>query len=534
MLVRNDWAACVGALLFASHPVQVEPVAWATGMKDVLSGFLSLVAVWQYLAYASAMPSNTKGNLGRQAEIGMEKARPGLKRRSLHYSLATLAFVLAMLSKPSAVVVPLVAWVLDFWILRRSMRQSAVALSVWIVLALPVMVATRWVQSGASPDLVSPLWARPLVFGDAVAFYLYQLVWPLNLSPDYGRTPEFILQNGWIYFTWIIPFSLTVLVWLWKGRKPWLVASLGIFVIGILPVSGLVPFGFQKISTVADRYLYLSMLGPALGLAFFLSQQKRLLPVVAFCLVILGFLAVKSTFQTRYWQNTSTLFNHALKLNPHSWLAHNNLGVWLGTQGKVEEAIQHYREVIRIHPYHVNSRFNLGNALLSQGKVEEALQYYEEAIRIDPHDAQAHYNLGNALRSLGKLEEAIGHYRQALETNPAYALAHNNLGIALAQQGNLDEAIVHFLESLRIDPSDASVYANLANIYTSRGELEKAIEHYRRALQLNPEFVEVHEILGQILAQQGRRDEAVQHLEEALRIMKSRDTSELHMTGKGG
>src|SRR5437899_8893404 len=51
-LTQVEWAAGGGALLVAIHPVQVEAVAWVTGFKDVLCGFLIYVAIWQYLRYA--------------------------------------------------------------------------------------------------------------------------------------------------------------------------------------------------------------------------------------------------------------------------------------------------------------------------------------------------------------------------------------------------------------------------------------------------------------------------------------------------
>src|SRR5258706_771380 len=86
-LVVNPTAVLFGALLFALHPVQVETVAWASGLKDVLCGFLILTAVWQYLRFASAQPP----------------------RPRLPYVLAPAAFVLAILAKPTAMVTPLLA-----------------------------------------------------------------------------------------------------------------------------------------------------------------------------------------------------------------------------------------------------------------------------------------------------------------------------------------------------------------------------------------------------------------------------------------
>ncbi|MBW2427940.1 MAG: hypothetical protein JRF56_03205, partial [Deltaproteobacteria bacterium] len=142
-----EWAACGGALLFAIHPIQVEPVAWVAGFKDVLFGLLSLVALWHYLRYVDV------------------KIQPGPGKPSrawLHYGLATGAFVLALLAKPTAVVVPVIVWLLAAWGWRPSWRAQIGALSVWVIIALAWGILTRWVQPGTSLVFEPPVWARPL------------------------------------------------------------------------------------------------------------------------------------------------------------------------------------------------------------------------------------------------------------------------------------------------------------------------------------------------------------------------------------
>jgi len=158
------WAACGGALLFAVHPIQVEPVSWVAGIKDVLFGLLSLVAIWQYLVYVDA-----KTRPGRQS-------RPGLP-----YGLATAAFLLALLAKPTAVVVPVMVWLLAAWGWRQTWREQLPGLWAWFILAVAWGILTRSVQTGSILAFEPPLWARPLIAGDAVAFYLGQLVLPLRL-----------------------------------------------------------------------------------------------------------------------------------------------------------------------------------------------------------------------------------------------------------------------------------------------------------------------------------------------------------------
>lgn len=428
MLTRNDWAASCGALLFALHPVQVEPVAWVSGLKDVLSGFFSLLALWQYLAYAMGTSSSANAATAQGDTQNM-------KRGFFHFALATLAFVLALLSKPAAAMVPLAAWLLDRYVLQRTFRQCTVALRSWVILAVPFAVLTKWFQPDAGIEFLTPIWARPLVAGDALAFYLYQLVAPLSLGPDYSRSPELVLQHGWIYLAWVLPFGLAVLIWLGRHKRPWLVASGGVFVIGTVPTLGLIPFSFQDISTVADRYLYFSFLGPALSLACFLSEprSRRGLMVLP-CVGLLTLLGIQSALQAHYWSNSITLYHHVLKINPRSWLAHVGLGNSLAKQRKFEQAMAHYLQALRIRPNDAAMYVELGNILARQRKFEEARTQYLEALRIEPNNAAAHNNLANVLAEQDDLDQAIAYYLQALQIDPEYEIARHGLSLAIEEQ----------------------------------------------------------------------------------------------------
>jgi len=452
-LTRVEWAACGGALLFAVHPLQVEAVAWVTGFKDVLCGFLSCVAIWQYLRYASR---------GAEAAPSGKSSRAKVQRSLGPYWLATGVFVLALLAKPTAVVVPVVAWVLDVWGWPKTWRHRRLALLAWLGLAvLWGLFTSLKVQPPASGALLPPLWARPLIAGDTVSFYLYKLGVPVWLGPDYGRSPEWLLAQSWWWLTGLVPWGLAG--WLWYKRTwvPWLVATAGVLVAGLLPVLGLVPFAFQAYSTVADRYMYIAMLGPALALAWGLAQlQQRWLAVGG--VVVLGVLGIGSMWQTHYWHDSVSLFEHALTVNPRSSVAHNTLGMVRAAQNRLAEATRYYTEALRLWPRNTQAHNNLGNTLSRQGKTQEAIEQYTEALRFKPNSAQAHNNLGAVLADQGRVAEAISHYTAALRLQPRYVNAHLNLGVILAKQGRFAEAKQHFSEVLRLDPNHATARRFLA------------------------------------------------------------------------
>ena len=196
-LLSHDWAAASGALLYALHPVQVEAVAWISGLKDVLSGMFAMLALWQYLLFAR----------GDQQH----------RRRWIHYSLATAALALAMLSKPSAMIVPLMALIIDALVIRRPIKRIALSLGPWFVLAAATALVAKLVQPAIGVPH-TPLWARPLIAGDALSFYLYKLIFPLHLAIDYGRRPDVAMQSPAFYLAWIVPVLLGVLLLLFRRR----------------------------------------------------------------------------------------------------------------------------------------------------------------------------------------------------------------------------------------------------------------------------------------------------------------------------
>jgi len=497
-----EWAACGGALLFAIHPIQVEPVAWATGLKDVLFGLLSLGAVWHYMRYVDT------------------RMQPGTGRPSrarLHYGLATGAFVLALLAKPTAVVLPLIVWLLTAWGWRRSWREQIAGLSVWVIIAVAWGFLTRWLQPGTSLAFEPPLWARPLIAGDAVFFYLYKLVLPLRFGPDYGRTPQVVLEHGWLFLTGLVPFALAGWLWLKRKKLSWLVTAAGVFVAGLLPVAGLISFDFQRYSTVADRYVYLAMLGPAIALAWGLTRPKK--KIVAICgAIVLGLFLLRSAWQIPYWNDTLTFFKHALQVNSNSHLAHNNMGFALTKQGKDVAAIRHYKEALRLEPESSLTHLNLGNAMARQGKLEEAIHYYTEALRIVPTYARAHTNLGLALARQGRYDEALEHHTEALRIEPGFAEAHHNLANVLARQGKFEEATQHYTEALRLNPGYAEAHTNFGIAFAAQKRFDEAQHHFSEALRLKPNSAQAHALLADLLLQLGKAQEAEPYYTEAIRL----------------
>ena len=435
-------ASGFGALLFGLHPLQVEAVAWVSGLKDVLCGWWTVVALWQYLTFVQ---SHQKW------------------KQTLHYSIATVAFGCALLSKPMAVAGPVMAALLAIGGFGQPWQQACRALSGWLLIALAWGIWTKSQQPDMALSFVAPLWVRPLLALDTMAFYLGKLLWPMSLGPDYGRMPQIVIEQGRGLLTGMVPLGLGVILWRRRTQWPGLLLAGSLFVAGLAPVLGFIPFMFQAYSTVADRYVYLAMVGVALGGGWWIQSHGRRYSVWIAGALLVSLLAWCSIEQVHLWRDTMTLLTHALQVNPQSAMSHNNLGL----------------------------------TCAKEGRLDAALTSFQTAVQLRPDLPEAHYNLGKIFTMMGKFDDAIAHHNTALHYRPGWAAAHNNLGVTLGAQGQHDAALAQYATALLLKPGWSEVYYNIGNIFSQQGRITEAVSAYRAALaraRATRNFPLVHQI----------------------------------------
>jgi Flp pilus assembly protein TadD len=349
------------------------------------------------------------------------------------------------------VVLPLVLLVLDRWSLGRPWHRCLISAAPFFVAALAFTVITNNAQP-VPAEVVPPFWKRPLVAGDALAFYMAKLAVPMNLGPDYGRQPTVVLNRWWGWVTWLAPVLAALLIGLRRKKEPWLVAAGLAGVAALLPVLGLIPFLYQIFSTVADRYVYLAMLGPAYAVACLLASRVNAKALYAGVAVVLAVWSALSMTQARYWDNTFALFWHELSVNDRSYTAYNLVGFHLDRMGKSADAAEYYRASLALCQNDENVHSNYGIALGELGYTDEAISEFREALRLNPNFAEAHSNLGYALGQKGQIPEALAECEESLRLKPAWAEARGAYGVVLIRAGRFDDAAGEFREALRLKP----------------------------------------------------------------------------------
>jgi protein O-mannosyl-transferase len=467
---RTEWAALVGALVFAVHPMQVEPVAWITGRKDVLSGLLALLTIRQYL----------RANHSTRPWVG--------------FGIALIFFVLALLSKPAVVALPLALLGLDILAMHTPPRRALARVTPFLVLAGAWAVFTMVTQP--VPEAMHQslaVWKRPFVAADACLFYLRKALVPTGLAAVYGRVPAAVVQSPLSYAALAGVVGLLIVA---ARRRGAFAISVLLFAVPLIPVSGLVPFRYQYHSTVADRYFYLSMFGIATAVAFLVREILRRLPtrrnaLLSACFGIVVVLCALTFRQCLFWKSSLTLFSHSVAIAPDVALARGNLGLAYGAAGRPQEAIREFEKALQLEPRFAEVHNSLGSQYLKLDQLSSATRHLETAVKLKPDLAAAHDNLGSAYAFAGRETEGIDQYRRAIQLDPRLLSARTNLAIALVATGNPSGAEREARQALALNPAFVTGHVALALSLEKQGRGTEATAAYEKALALDPANAEV-------------------------------------------
>ncbi len=495
--------AVLAGLLFGVHPLTVEPIAWVGERKTLLAAFFAL---WCLLAYVRH--TRIRGG-GRWLWI------------------ATVLYLLALLSKPTAAPLPLLLILVDYWPLQRLNLRSLREKTPFFILAAAFAVITLMSHArtaGFAPTEGAGPLRIPLTIGYLIPFYLGKIVWPVNLSSVYPLPDPLVLSNPGVIAGLAVSGLLIVILVYSRRRTRALLCGGLFFFVAILPTLGVVQYSWV---TASDKYVYLPAIGLLMMLAWALSkawviEDRRGRAVRIGIVVAVLMLASVETRGVRgylkQWRDTEVLSTYMLTLTPNAAPVHVNLGAALDAQGRFAEAVEHYRTALEDSPGNLLAHNNLGGALARLKRYDEAIAHFRRVIEINDHYAEAHNNLAVALLSINKVGEAIRHCQRAIELKENYPEPYCNMGNALIAQNKIDEAIVQYRRALTYRHDYAEAHCRLADVLQSRNKLDEAIVHYRQAIRYKPNYAQAHDSLGFALGTSGKLEEAIEHHRTALRV----------------
>jgi len=492
LLLQAEGAAFIGAAFFALHPLQTEAVAYVSAFKIVLGACFALTAIWQYLTFAQGLQAGPRRPIGRRS-----------------YYIATLAYILAICTNATMVVTPVLAWLLTQLLPKQTSLYKAKApawrLGLWFALGVPAAVWAIRSQDTTALAQVLPLWMKPVVAGDALSFYLFKILVPIGIGPDYGRSPLMLQTQWWGYLTWIIPVAMILIANTTRGKqRAWHSAPLLVFFAALGPMLGLIYFSAQTTSTVAGRYAYLAVLGPALLVAYAAARARRIWLPITMTLALIA-CAVLSQRQVKHWQNDESLWHHALAVNPASPMAHLALADVALRQGDWQKARDDYMQVLASNAFSPAVYFNLGEIERLHGDAKAAAEFYAKALQLAPTMTEVYERLGATYLKLNDRTAAEANFTKAVLQAPDHEESLRLLGMLLVRRAAYGEAATHLMKAAQLGDqghatpqqrAESHALLGLALLNTQQSAL--AEEHLAAALKLAPENREANRALGDI------------------------------------
>ncbi|MGO9274750.1 MAG: tetratricopeptide repeat protein [Terriglobia bacterium] len=503
--------AFTAAALFALHPIHTEPVAWIAAVTELELTFFFLLAFWFFLG----------------------EARPD-GRCSASAHLAMLAsFVLALLSKEQAFMLPLVATLYEH-AYREDLRDTtwrqklARYGTLWPVAFAYLLFRVRFLGSLAPAMKVAKV-TWPQAFLSAFALigpYLGKLVWPARLLAFYVFHKSVAVFDPRVMAGALglaVTAALFALLWRGGAGSRARLASLGVIwtVVTLAPVLNA---RWMGTNVFAERYLYLPSAGFAWVVAWGLValweaaagyNRAWRQSLAAAGVIVVALCVVRIVMRNRDWRDDAALYTHTLSLEPQAFLIRNNLGAVYWAHGDVEEAERQWTRALEDGPQQPIMLNNLGLVATRRKQYPQAVEFFQRSMRLKPDYTDAHLNLGVAYLEMGLRDQAESQLHAALVLSPLNVEAHNRLGELYLQDGKLGAASEQFEASVRSEPNEPG-YDDLGDVYWREGERERAEPAFRQALVLNVFDSHAHFGLAAMEATSGRNREAIRDYEAGL------------------
>ncbi len=417
--VRGAWLV---AMIFACHPICVQSVAWISERKNVVSLLFYLLTFFSYLRFLQTP-------------------------RTRWYVLSLLLFVMALLSKTSTVMLPVLLIFAQLWLWRTCSLREGLRLLPFFLIACLFGILRIYLEAEvakATGEAFShSLLERLLLAGHIPFFYLSKITFPYPLIFIYPKWE--ISAQQWTQYLPLLSVCLTMALLGWKynhwGRPLFL--AFGAFGVSLFPVLGFFDIGFHQHSFVTDYFVYLPSLPIFILLTFLILRSfeavtqnmngiKNSFPAVIrgsswiFWASVFGLLSVLTWHQASIYESRETLWKHTLSFNPRAAAAHNNLGLFYEEQGATHAAYTHYNHAIANNSKFPEAYNNRSLIYVTLNQYEKALVDLNTAIELRPWDATYYLNRGGVYAYQGHYSEALTDFTQAIELRPDYLDAYKN------------------------------------------------------------------------------------------------------------
>jgi protein O-mannosyl-transferase len=455
------------ALIFGIHPMHVESVAWISERKDLLYTLffiLSLVQYWRYLE----------------------------KRKSIHYWLSFLLFILSLLSKPAAIILPLVLFLLDYWKGYKLSRKSAVNKIPYLLLSLLFAILTIKMQShSAIAGLeIYPWWARLFFACYVIMIYFSRFFIPYPLSAFHPYPAPDHLGFA-VLLSPVFILALAALLWYQRRNKEVIFGFL-FFLVNLLLVLQIISIGN---TIVSERYTYVPYIGLACLAGYLLTRYRSKTPVWIVSSVVTVVFGILTFQRTKVWKDSYSLWSNVIDHYPRSPVPRTNRANYLCKEAVFDtskiaerdalfnEALEDCNVALATKPNHIPGYENREYIYYNLKKDKEAFADAQQLIKLDPRNKLGYYTRGLVYMRSNDPSRALTDFDTCISLKPDFDPALNNRGTVLVNSfQRYAQALIDFNKAISVNP-EGNYYLNRSICNYRLGDISKARADALMALQ---------------------------------------------------
>ena len=461
-ILKNELKAVVVALIFALHPTQIETVAWIAERKNVMATFFFLSSLILYIQFLI-----TK------------------KNRFIFFTF--LLYFMALLCKPSVIVLPLVLFILDYFYNEPILKKNIFQKIPFIILAIAFGIVTYITQQSGkfiNESHAYPISERIGYAGYAITQYLSKLFFPVNLSVIYPYPTNKTIS---VIFGYIALIILGIVVYkLYKAKKNTVLFGLLFFIINLLLVLQFIPFG--EVLT-ADRYLYIPIIGISITLISLFSFKEKQLKIISITLLLV--FGSLSFLRSKVWQNSISLFNDTYKKQPHSFVVLNSLGAEYMLAKNYSMANKYLNMAINENTNYYKGYYNRGLLYAQTNRFDKALADFNRAIELKKYP-KAYVARANVYYALKDFPKALADAEEVLKTEPLNAKANYVLATCYDDLNQLDKALIYYNKAITAYTEEPLYFMRRGILYGKQQNFSACLVDLNTCTTINPNFAEAY------------------------------------------
>jgi hypothetical protein len=418
--------ALLTTLLWALHPLRVEPVAWAAASGHDQALFFLLLSTLFYLK-AVALENDNKSNM-------------------YFIVSAFIFYVVSLLSQAIGITYFAVFFIFDIFLFKRlggnigwwKSKKARRVLFEKLIFAIPAVligimsIVVRIKSAGLSqPSIISPDYGLIDRFMQAMyilSYYIWRHFYPADLAPVYTTLVSFNPLSLPFISSALSVITVSIVLFIFRNKMPLLAALWLAYIVLIIPVMGF----FEHPHFPVDRYsllpsICLSML-IAFGITTIIRNKYFFISSVSVLIITILVLSILSVNQIKVWANTESLFSHTISTmgdDPNKQNIYWRLGKYLYQKGKKEEAFINFEKTLAINPYHHDVHAYLAEIEYKNNNLMKSIYHLQKVLITEPNNFVVHYRLAELFDKLNKKQEATFYFERAVDLQRLHHFSQN-------------------------------------------------------------------------------------------------------------